>query len=85
VYFIVISRLYLCIHVIFKIIWINSLDKIMVRPDGLKTVKGVHSLGQEVEKNDIFGLYCCWRVNFCINLFLFFEHCNVNLYMFSAW
>jgi hypothetical protein len=57
----------------------------MVHPDGLKAVKGAHSLGQQVEKNERFGLDCCWRVKICRKLFLFSEHCNVNLYMFSAW
>jgi hypothetical protein len=28
----------------------------MVQPDGLRMMKGVHSLGQQVEKNRIFWL-----------------------------
>jgi hypothetical protein len=63
----------------------GSLDKIMVHLDGIKAVKVVHSLGQQIEKNERFGLECCWRVKICKNMFLFYEYCNVNLYMFSAW
>jgi hypothetical protein len=33
---------------------IGNLDKIMVHLDGLKAMKGGNSLGQQVEKNEIF-------------------------------
>jgi hypothetical protein len=36
--------------------YIDSPDKIMVHLDGLKEMKGVNSLGQRVEKNEIFWL-----------------------------
>jgi hypothetical protein len=41
---------------------VDSPDKRMVQPDGLREVKGAHSLGQQVERERDYGWNCCWRV-----------------------
>jgi hypothetical protein len=43
-------------------------------------VKGVHSLGQQVEKNRDYGWNCCWSCK--ILKFYFYEYYDVNLYMY---
>jgi hypothetical protein len=43
----------------------------MVHPDGLKAVKGAHSLGQQVEKNERLWLGLLLEGKDCINLFYF--------------
>jgi len=45
-------------------------NKIMVQPNGLRTVKGVHSLGQWVERNRRFWLELLLELSNCIILLL---------------
>jgi hypothetical protein len=57
----------------------------MVQPNGLKEVKGAHSLGQQVEKNERLWLGLLLEGKDCINFLLFSKYCDVNLYMYFTW
>jgi hypothetical protein len=55
----------------FLVTYVDSPDKRMVHPDGLKAVKGAHSLGQQVEKNERLWLGLLLEGKNCIILFYF--------------
>jgi len=55
----------------FLVAYVDSHDKILVETDGLKAVKGSHSLGQQVEKNKGLWLRLLLDGKDCIILFYF--------------
>jgi hypothetical protein len=52
----------------------------MMQLDGLKAMKGAHSLGQRDEKNERLWLGLLLEGKNCRILFLFYKYCNVNLF-----
>jgi hypothetical protein len=56
-------------------------DKIIVHPNGSRTVKGAHSLGQQVERKQYIMVGIVVGV-VELQIFYFSKYCDVNLYMY---